>query len=67
MSHSTLNTESNSIGNIYDDAVDKNTSVKNVFDNVPNNGPTIINDVPFSTSILVVPAKKKQEMSSNER
>lgn len=61
VNYSTLNTESIFIGNIYDDAINKNTNVKNVFDNFPNNGPTIIYDIPFSTSILVVPAKKNKK------
>lgn len=67
VNYSELNTESISLKNTYDDAIDKNTDVKNVYDNVGNNKPKIINNVPFSTSILVLPANKKEETSLNER
>lgn len=67
VNYSKPSTESISLENIYDNAIDENTNVKNVFDEVSNNRPKIINDVPFSTSILVLPANKKQETSLDDR
>lgn len=55
------------INNTIDNIINKNAIVENVFDKVPNNGPKIISNVPFSTSILILPAKKKEETSLNGR
>lgn len=66
VNYSKLNIENISVGNICD-TIDTNTNVKNAFDKIPNNEPTIINNVPFSISILILPAKNKQETSVIER
>lgn len=65
--YSKLNIESTFLENMYDIVIDKNINDKNIFDKVANNGPTIISNVPFFTTLLVLPANEIQETSLNER
>lgn len=41
--------------------------MESVFDKVLSNKPSIISDVLFPTSILILPANSKREMSLNQR
>lgn len=68
VNYSKLNAESDSVKNMHDDVTNKNNNLNNVFGEIPNNGPTIISNISFPTSILVLPDKKKHEETSlNER
>ncbi|XP_077282641.1 uncharacterized protein LOC143908752 isoform X2 [Temnothorax americanus] len=49
-----------------ENVINENSNMESVFDKVPSNKPSVISNVPFSTSIRILPPNSKQEMSLNQ-